>query len=123
MEPKHFQYLSIFWALLILVLSLLSLNTKSLPVFSYSDKIVHLFFYFILSFLSLNSLKEKNKITQLKLMSLILFYGIIIEVLQELITLTRSADIFDVLANAFGIFLGYLLFNSKFNLQILKNKK
>ena len=37
-----------------------------------------------------------------------LVYGIVIEILQHLFTDTRKADIFDVLANAFGALVGLL---------------
>ena len=40
----------------------------------------------------------------------IIFYGIVIEVLQGKFTASREADIYDVLANSFGVFLAYLGF-------------
>lgn len=123
MEPKQFRLASVFWGILILVLSLVSFSNKALPNISYSDKIIHFVFYFVLIVLILNSFISKSIWFQIKIILLVIVYGIIIEVLQELLTKTRSADLLDVLANTVGVFVGFLLFNSKINNQILKNKK
>ncbi len=50
----------------------------------------------------------------------ILFYGILIELLQETITETRTSDFFDVVADAVGIGVGYGLSRLKFINKILK---
>jgi len=39
-------------------------------------------------------------------------YGIVIEVLQELFFESRTADIWDVVANSAGILLGWLIFRN-----------
>jgi len=46
----------------------------------------------------------------------VLLYGIIIEILQGLLTISRSADIFDVAANLIGSLIGIYFFKS------IKNK-
>ncbi len=48
----------------------------------------------------------------LMLLLTILAYGIIVEILQGLLTVSRSADIFDVLANLTGSLFGIFFFNS-----------
>lgn len=45
-----------------------------------------------------------------------IIYGIIIEVLQGVLTQTREADFYDALANSFGAIVGFLA------LYCLKNK-
>jgi len=42
--------------------------------------------------------------------SISLLYGILLEVLQDLLFTMRSADLFDIAANAAGSFIGLLTF-------------
>lgn len=91
--------------------------------FSAADKIVHCLIYFILiNIWLLYFFKKKdfrfNSKWILVLWFSILLYGIIIEILQDLLTVSRSADIFDVAANFIGSLLGIIFFRSikhKFN--------
>lgn len=87
------------------------------------DKIVHVLIYFMLiNIWLLYVFKKKNFHLESKwillLLLSVLFYGIIIEILQGLFTISRSADIFDVAANFIGSLLGIFFFKSiknKFN--------
>ncbi|MCB0453773.1 MAG: VanZ family protein [Aequorivita sp.] len=89
--------------------------------FSALDKIVHILIYFILVNLWMlylyirNGFQFNNKWSLIILLS-VLLYGIIIEILQGLLTISRSADIFDVLANLIGSLIGIYFFKS------IKNK-
>ena len=89
--------------------------------FSALDKIVHILIYFILVNLWMlylyirNGFQFNNKWGLIILLS-VLLYGIIIEILQGLLTISRSADIFDVLANLIGSLIGIYFFKS------IKNK-
>ncbi|SRX53016.1 hypothetical protein AEQU1_00814 [Aequorivita sp. CIP111184] len=70
-----------------------------------------LYFYRKLNF------RFDTKLMLILLLSL-LFYGIVIEILQGLFTDSRSADIFDIAANFTGSLLGILFFKTikhKFN--------
>jgi len=82
---------------------------------SYSniDKLYHLFAYFMLSFCWLFSFYKKPTLKYIIVISCII-YGIIIEVLQDTLTLYRTGDFKDVLANTVGIVLGLLVFNQIF---------
>lgn len=82
---------------------------------SYSnvDKLYHLFAYFVLSFCWLFSFYKKPTLKYIVVTSCII-YGIIIEVLQHTLTLYRTGDFKDVLANTVGIVLGLLVFNQIF---------
>ena len=79
---------------------------------SYSniDKVYHLFAYFMLSSCWLLSFYKKPALKYIIVISCII-YGIIIEVLQDTLTLYRTGDFKDVLANTLGIVLGLLVFN------------
>lgn len=79
------------------------------------DKVIHCVIYFILINLWLlyfyvkNDFQFKANLVIILLLSLLL-YGIIVEVLQDRFTATRSADIFDVIANLTGSLLGIFFF-------------
>jgi VanZ family protein len=78
------------------------------------DKFYHSLAYFTLSFCWLFSFYKKPKLKNIIVISCII-YGIIIEVLQDTVTLYRTGDFRDVLANTVGIVLGLFVYN-----QILK---
>ena len=82
--------------------------------FNNVDKLYHLFAYFTLSICWLLSFYRKPSLKYVIVIGCIIF-GIIIEVLQQTITIYRTGDIKDVLANTLGIILGLIVFN-----QILK---
>lgn len=106
--------LAIGWTVLIAVLCLLKFS--KLPSFGVSgvDKYVHFTFHFVFTllwgfyyWLKQNELKLQN-LVQIVIISL--SYGILIEILQETLTTTRHADIFDVLANLTGATVAFGLF-------------
>ncbi len=81
------------------------------------DKIIHGIIYLSLSFLWLSYLNKvysyKNLGTPiLQVLLLCFFYGIIIEAIQELFIPLREADVFDVIANMIGAFLGAFLYRN-----------
>ncbi|MBK5212119.1 MAG: VanZ family protein [Flavobacteriaceae bacterium] len=85
--------------------------------FSAADKIVHSTIYFILINLWMYYFYAKNgfplNVKQIMILLFsILLYGIIIEILQGLLTVSRTADIFDVAANLLGTLLGIFFFRS-----------
>jgi VanZ family protein len=106
--------LAVGWTVLIAFLCLVSFS--NLPSFGVSgiDKYVHFTFHFVLTFLwgfyiSIKQNKiEINKI--LVIVAISLFFGILIEFLQETFTKTRHADIKDVLANFSGATIALILF-------------
>jgi len=107
---RNFFYFAIGLTFLIAILSLFSfLKMPSIPISS-KDKYAHFVFYFFLTLSWMLSFKEINNKKLFKIMLGIIFYGIVIEVLQGKFTASREADIYDVLANSFGVFLAYLGF-------------
>jgi len=80
---------------------------------SHLDKIEHAIAYFFLgvSWLVVSTV-YKTKFSKKRIVVFgCIIYGIIIEILQETITLQRTADILDVLADIVGVLLGLLIFN------------
>ena len=73
--------------------------------FPHMDKIVHFCMYFgFMSVLILETYVIAKKKHSILILALIpLFYGIVIEILQGLLTTTRSASVYDALFNTLGI--------------------
>ena len=106
--------LAIGWTILIAFLCLVKFT--DLPSFgvSGSDKYVHFTFHFVFTMLwgfylwaRLNDIII-SKIGRVVILSFC--YGILIEILQEIFTKTRHADIFDVLANGTGALVALVFF-------------
>ncbi len=84
----------------------LGLNIKS------GDKFLHALAYFVLSIIWYFALDKKLKKqgTKIFIILSLIFYGIILEALQDGLTNYRTADFFDVIANTFGVVLATILY-------------
>jgi VanZ family protein len=105
---------SIVVALIIMYLSLISSNTFDKVSFSriaHFDKFVHFLMYFCLTSVILFDNRRNIKSTKhLFLISLIPFmYGILIEILQSTLTITRTGSYFDAIFNTIGIIASLLI--------------
>lgn len=79
-----------------------------------ADKWAHFLVFGVLYFLWALAL-SKSAINQLtwRLALVLLFYGIIIEVIQQYWYVSRTGDLMDVVANSIGILLGLIAFKIK----------
>ncbi|HRE76204.1 MAG TPA: VanZ family protein [Flavobacterium sp.] len=105
MHKKNFLLLAlVFWIVFITTLSLVSLN--GLPKISpkNGDKYVHFIFYFILTLLLILNFVDKVGVKRSLVISFVIavFYGIIIEILQGVLTENRKPEFADALVNSFG---------------------
>jgi hypothetical protein len=111
LKVKLSLFFAVAFSLLILFLSLINQSKLEVINLKINDKIYHTLSYLLMIFLWF---KYKNKSIQNKLKfliaSLILTFGIIIEVMQLVLTNYRSFDLLDILANALGIMCGLILF-------------
>ena len=105
---------SIIVALVILYLSLTSSDTfKDVPLINIPniDKIIHFLMYFgfmsVIIFENRRFLKNSKKIFLIALIPL--FYGILMELLQLILTASRSANFYDAVFNSLGILFSILL--------------
>ena len=111
---KAILSLAISWTILIAVLCLVKFT--DLPSFGVSgaDKYVHFTLHFVFTLLwGFNFWIKLNEIIISKIVRVVLLslcYGIVIEILQEIVTNTRHADVFDVLANSAGATIALLFF-------------
>ena len=102
----------IIWAVIILVLSVLPYRVTPQLTVSYLDKMLHLFFYLVFSYLVLRSfLRAGRKLDYGEaLFALILggCYGIVIEVLQRYVP-GRDPCMNDAMYNILGALIGILI--------------
>ena len=111
LSERNLFTLALLWTIAITVASLISLNDMPKVDVPGNDKIVHFIFYFVFTLLWNFALEKKIKNGSLKflIVAAAIIYGIIIEVLQGVLTLNRQADIYDALANSGGAFLALLV--------------
>jgi VanZ family protein len=105
---------SIIVALIIMYLSLTNSHTFDKVSFldtPYTDKFVHFIMYFsLMSVLIFENRKTIKSRGQLYMVAFIPFgFGILMEILQALLTVTRSGSFYDVLANLSGIIVSLLI--------------
>ena len=106
--------LAVVWTVLIAVLCLVKFGSLPSLGVSGADKYVHITFHFGFVLLwGFYFWQKQNEILISKIIRLVIisiFYGILIEFLQETCTTTRHADLFDVLANLTGATIALLVF-------------
>lgn len=93
--------------ILVTILSLMPLHKLEIKAPLGTDKVIHIIMYFMITILALWSYSNGNSQT-LKIVIIVILYGILIEVLQECMPLKRTGDIYDVIANTIGSFLGMI---------------
>ena len=129
LKKALYRILFLSWLVCVTFASLFSFNDDETSLISIPnfDKFVHFTFYFVMVILGVwavrEYLKTPKKISKVTL-GVFLFavsYGIIIEVLQHTLTVSREGDIWDALANTIGALTGILvaksLFSSKWSLK------
>ena len=118
LESKQLLVVCIFYSVFITIIFLLPTKeiSKLFDTFIPIDKLVHVVIFLVLSFLWLfyvNSvLNDIKPIVLFFILAVCLFYGILIEVTQELYVSSRGADVLDVIADLLGSSLGLLFFRN-----------
>lgn len=113
---KFLFWLAILYSVGITILFFIPTSGMPSVGFKGIDKVVHVFFFFFLVLLwQIALFKKDGDVIPRKIifwiLGIILVYGILVEVLQEQLTNTRTADPFDVLADFIGAVLGVFVFN------------
>ncbi len=117
LSNRTYRILAIAWTILTLYLSLISARSASkfnLLDFVGIDKLAHLSFYTIFSFLWAMSLRNINTNKNFVLIFSVSF-GILMEICQFYLFNGRSFELYDILANIIGSFLGVILFKNFIN--------
>lgn len=101
----------------IAITTLFLIPTDDLPKVKVSeaDKIIHVLFFIFLAFTWLLFIFRNNNDTLsgkniFWITFLLLLYGTLIEVCQEYLTVSRSADFFDIVSDAIGVIIGTVIF-------------
>lgn len=102
----------------IIYLSLIK-TPKNMIEIAQIDKVYHSIAYFVLSITWLFAFKKKSQ-TKYIIVILCIILGIIIEVLQSTLTIYRTGDYLDVLANSMGVILALVVFNLFFRKNNIK---
>ena len=113
-------YKSISAIVIVLVLSLLPADSADKILFidfPHIDKIIHFFMYLILSLILLIYIhiykKKPTSFYTLSVLTFILIFSGIIEIIQEVFILSRSGSFYDLTANFSGIIFGYILYKNR----------
>ena len=106
--------IQIAYIVVITVLSLVSIDTKTDINVDFADKIIHVIIHTI-NVILLYIVFIKFKVAKSLLIAIIvsILYGIIIEILQEYISINRQFDIFDIYANCFGTIIAAIILKLK----------
>ncbi|OMP31365.1 hypothetical protein BKM32_06460 [Mangrovimonas sp. DI 80] len=108
-------------AYVVALTSLSLVNIHKMPSLgsSFDDKLYHLGAYTVFMLLGFNFFRQtqvKHKI--LISGTIIVLYGIIIEVLQQTLSTTRTLDAYDMLANFIGVVVGTIIIKLMVNLKL-----
>ena len=117
LSNRTYRILAVAWTILTLYLSLISARSASkfdLLDFVGFDKLAHLSFYTIFSFLWAMSLRDINTNKNFVLFFSVSF-GILMEICQFYLFNGRSFELYDILANIIGSFFGVILFKNFIN--------
>lgn len=122
MLKKLTPIITTIYSLALLTVSLATLNNVPDIGISFGDKIFHFLAYFVLTLLwfytFLYTFKLKNKRAIFFAVILSVLFGIIIEVLQGSITVSRSLDVYDAVANSLGALLASMVWWLKNGLRV-----
>jgi VanZ family protein len=112
---------TIVYAISIGVLSLAHLTKVPELNTGFDDKIAHFVLYAGLClfwFMSFHILKSKSSLLLASLLSIV--FGAVIEILQGVVSIYRTADVFDLVANCLGILTMALIIHTKKEVIIKK---
>ena len=96
------------------ILSLVNLTDVPKLNTGYDDKIAHFVLYAGLClfwFMSFHALKSKSSLVLASLLSI--GFGLIIEILQGIVSIHRTTEVFDLVANCLGVLTMAFIINAK----------
>ena len=110
---------TIFFTLLVIIISLVPLPELPLKNFNLNDKLMHLLTYFLLCTSWIRFGYIESKVLDSKYIYFVIIIAVFTEILQGILPINRHFEILDILANLLGIFMSLSLSY----LYIFKNKK
>ncbi|MDD7885577.1 VanZ family protein [Flavivirga sp. 57AJ16] len=122
MLKKLTPIITVLYSLILAIISLIKIDNIPDVGISFGDKIFHFFAYLVLTFLwfytFLYAFKFKHKRAIVFAVILSVLFGMIIEVLQGSVTVSRSLDVYDAVANTLGALLAAIVLWFKSNLHV-----
>ena len=112
---------AVVYTISIVILSLTNLTEVPKLNTGFDDKIAHFVLYAGLClfwFMSFHILKSKSSLLLASLFSIV--FGAVIEILQGVVSIYRTADVFDLVANCLGILTMALIIHTKKEVIIKK---
>ncbi len=101
-----------------------NLNKVNLLTFENIDKLMHFLMYAALSLLFFIALRKNSQFKRIEriiiTLTLVISYGLMMEVFQFYFTNDRSAEVTDAVANIFGSFFGIFIFPIFNKLNLIK---
>ncbi len=125
LEPKKpFFWIATIWTIIFTFMFLQGASSLPKVNINQIDKLFHAVFHCIFTSIWFLSFRIRNIDNLKKAFFFSIFYGILIEILQQLLTSTRKSDLLDILANIVGAIFAffvirYFLINSK-NIKSIK---
>jgi len=95
--------------LIAIVGSLLPPQQMEQITFNLSDKLINCLYYTGLTFFWIKSAEEPSNRKLIKTALLVFLFGLVLEILQEILPIQRNMDILDLFANSVGILLAIFL--------------
>lgn len=112
---------TIVFAFCILLLSTAPLSGHKLTTIAHADKVIHLFMYLFFTCVLFYDYSRNYTVKTVRSYALLLLlpilYGGLMEIVQEFLTISRSADGFDILANSAGTVLGLAISATIYNVR------
>lgn len=107
---RYALLLIVLYIILITYLSLINLSALPEIGLDVNDKLIHTGAYLVFIFLTFNFLQKiEQKRAVVKAIFFTAIYGIIIEILQQMLSANRTFDLYDIIANFIGIIMGYFV--------------
>lgn len=98
------------WISLVTIGSLMPIDGPDIESFINYDKVVHVIFYLVMTYLLLKSISRNGSYIILIAIVICSGYGILMEVLQGALDLGRYFDYYDIIANIIGSLIGALIY-------------
>ncbi len=101
---------SIGYTIVLIIVSLVNLNSVPSLGSSFDDKIYHCIAYLVLAFLWMTYFKPSSKkYIRVIVFTCVILFGIILELIQHILNPNRTYDNYDLMANCIGVLLGTLI--------------
>ncbi|WP_299115788.1 VanZ family protein [uncultured Winogradskyella sp.] len=110
MVKKLLLTASIGYTIVLIIVSLVNLNSVPSLGSSFDDKIYHCIAYLVLAFLWMTYFKPSSKkYIRVIVFTCVILFGIILELIQHILNPNRTYDNYDLMANCIGVLLGTLI--------------